>query len=126
MYVRDAAAGALREYYAASSTNTWNTDSLAGAWPSDVTASVGSGGYLKIFGIGTSAAMYQMQLPPDGTWAGWTNMNGTLNGVPATAQQTNGTNWVFARSSTGTLEAASEPSSSTTWSAFTSLGGPVS
>jgi hypothetical protein len=127
VYVRDSATAAMDEFYSAGGTTTWAEDGQSGAWPSDAAASVGGGGYLKVFAVGTSANMYQNQLPPGGVWSSWADISGSLNGVPSTVQQTtNGTNWVFARGSAGTLEAASEPSTSSTWSAFTSLGGAIS
>jgi hypothetical protein len=71
-------AGNLEEFYSASGTTTWTEDSRGGTWPDDATSSVGSGGVLKVFAIGTTTNMYYDQLPPGGSWSGWVSVAGTL------------------------------------------------
>jgi hypothetical protein len=66
------------------------------------------------------------QLPPGKTWSGRTEMNGTLTGVPAAAQASNGTNYAFARGANGSLQVDDEPGGTNTWSGFSSLGGTIS
>jgi hypothetical protein len=47
----------------------------------------------------------------------------TVGAKPATVVGTNGTTWVFIRTTSDTIETASSPSGSSTWSGLTSLGG---
>jgi hypothetical protein len=125
VYARDTH-GSLEEFYSASGTTTWTEDNRNGTWSDDAAASVGSGGFVKVFDIGTTTNMYYDQLPPGKTWSGWTEMNGTLTGVPAATQASNGTDYAFARGTGGSLQVDSEPGGSSTWSGFSSLGGAIS
>jgi hypothetical protein len=95
--------GANGNLYADSlSGGTWSgfTD-LGGIWPQDVTALVGSGGYLHIYAVGTTANLYTAQLPPGGSWSGWTDLGGEVTGVPAVAQDSSGTLRAYARQAPG-------------------------
>jgi hypothetical protein len=125
VYARDTN-GSMEEFYSASGTSTWTEDSRGGTWRDDAAASVGSGGFVKLLAIGTTTNMYYDQLAPGKTWSGWTEMNGTLTGVPALTHTSDGTDYAFARGTDGSLQVDSEPSGSSTWSGVSSLAGTIS
>jgi predicted alpha-1,6-mannanase (GH76 family) len=83
------------------SGNAWSGfTSLGGTWPFDVAATAGAKGYVHLFGVGTSGALYQDQLAPGrSTWSGWTSLGGTVTGVPAAFPIR-----AYARDTSGALE----------------------
>jgi hypothetical protein len=127
IFVRDSA-GALYTAVEDSGSTTWSSwSSLGGTWPDDVVVDVGGGGWMNVLAIGLTTDLYQNDLPPGGSWAGWKSIATGLNGVPAVmidqAGSTSGEWRVFARATTGALETTTEPSGSSTWSKLSSLGG---
>jgi hypothetical protein len=110
------------------SSNTWTGfSSLGGTWPNDVAAIVGTGGYLFVFAVGTSTDLYDKELPPGGSWSGWTSLGSATIGVPTVLQDqagsASGTIRVFVRTTAGPLDEDSLPYHSTTWTGLTSRTG---
>jgi hypothetical protein len=127
VFVR-AASGPLYTNSVPSGSTVWSgfTD-LGGNWPSDVAADVGGGGWMGVFAVGTTTDLYEDDLPPGGSWSGWTSLGTGVMGVPAViidaAGSDSGTWRVFVRSTSGALETTSAAAGSSTWAALTSLGG---
>jgi hypothetical protein len=126
VFGRDAVSGILYETQLSATSGTWSAfTSLGGAFPADVSAAVGSGGWTIVMGIGNNSTLYEDSLAPDGSWSGWTAVSGsTVTGTPAFIQDAAGTYHVFARqSSNGALLTDTEASGSSTWNSWTSIGG---
>ena len=71
--------------------------------------------------------MYQDDLPPSGSWSGWTRItpvSATVTGTPTIVQDTLGTIHLFVREYTnGALLEDTQNSGTSTWNADDSLGG---
>ena len=90
--------------------------SMGGTWPYGAAALVGRSGYVHVFAVGTSTALYHTQLAPgSSTWSGWASLGGTVTGVPAAVQDFGGTIRCFARAAGGALEEFAAPSGSTSY-----------
>jgi hypothetical protein len=80
---------------------SWSTSlaSRGGTWPGDASALVTTGGYVWVFGIGTTGSLYGDELAPGGGWSGWNQLGGASSnaGAPAAVQDHNGNIRVFVR-----------------------------
>lgn len=105
-------------------STTWSgLVSRTGVWQNDPVAYAGSGGSDWVYAIGTTTSMYYDKLT-NGTWSDWTSLGGAFTGTPGVSQDSSAIH-LFSRSTSGTLEEDHLPNSTTTWSGFASLGGPV-
>lgn len=126
VYVRQASNGALLESTLPSGTSTWSAyGSLGGSMINDAAALGGTGGTVFAFEIGGGTYINFDKLPPSGTYGGWTGITSGFVGVPGIVEDSAGAADLFARTSGGTLEVNILPSGTSTWPAFTSLGGTI-
>jgi hypothetical protein len=127
VYVRRAVDWDAFENHLPSGSSTWSGfSSLGGALPSGPAAQAGSGGYDWAFALGRSTNLYFDELPPNGSYSGWTELNGAFTGTPGVTQNSHGgAMHVFSRTTTGSLDVNSLPSGSSTWTGYTSLGSQV-
>jgi hypothetical protein len=102
-------------------TSGWQTASLGGTWANDPAALAESNGGTQVFAVGDTSNLYVDTLSGT-TWSGWTDLQGSNQGVPAAAQDHSGTVWVFVRGALGALWEAHLPSGGT-WSGLSNLGG---
>jgi hypothetical protein len=82
-------------------------------------------GSLNVFGVGTAnGTVWRDSWTRSGGWSGWTNMNGTLQGIPLSAlyDPASGNLEVFGLNSGGDV-VEDYSGNGTTWSGWTSLGG---
>ena len=85
-----------------------------------------AGGFDWALALGRSTNLYFDELPPNGSYSGWTELNGAFTGTPGVTQDSSGgTMYVFSRTTSGSLDVNSLPSGSSTWKGYTSLGGQV-
>jgi hypothetical protein len=114
--------------------STWSGfTSLGGTWPAYPAALATSDGSVWVFAIdgnGVGGSLYANTLASgSSTWSGWTDIGNPgvgLIGTPTAVQDKSSEIRVFARSvSTGNVWEVDLPSGSTTWSAFSKLGGNV-
>jgi hypothetical protein len=125
-YARGVSGGALDEFYAASGSTSYSSDSRGGSWPYDAAALAGSGGFVHLFDVGTTASMYWQDRTPGGSWSAWTNLGGTFAGVPAAIQLSNATIVLFAESASGSTEENQLAGGTSTWSGWSSLSSQSS
>lgn len=115
-----------------SGSSAWSAlTSLGGSWPSYPAAIATSDGSVWVFAVDGSVAggnLWADQLPNgSSTWSGWTEIGNPgvdVLGTPTVLQDNAGQIDLFARSAVnGNMWETTLPSGSTTWSAFTKLGG---
>jgi hypothetical protein len=124
VFVRDTT-GVLDEDSLPYGSTTWSgiTD-MFGVWQQDPGAHADSGGFDFVFLIGTTANEYYKELPAGGTWSNWNDLGGAFSGITGVAQDSAAMR-VFSRATSGNLDENHLPNGSTSWSGFSSLGGPV-
>ena len=96
-----------------------------GVAPNNVSAEVGSGGFIHVVGVGNDSELYVNAFSTDGTWSGWTAVSGaTVTGVPAIIQDAAGNVRVYVRRvSDGSLLENDIAAGTSTWTGFTVLTG---
>jgi hypothetical protein len=100
---------------------------LDGTLPNDVGAVVGGGGWMYVMAVSSNSELYYDELPPNGTWSGWTLVSSTpVTGVPNIIQDAAGTDRVYVRqASNGAMVESTLPTGTSTWSVYDSLGGTL-
>ena len=126
VFARAASTGNLWENVLPGGSTTWSGfNNLLGVLPNNVTAVVGVGGWMYMVGVGNNSALYYDELPPGGTWTGWTFLvSGKVTGVPAIFQDSTGTDQVFVRQISDGATLQSQLSNGS-WTAYDRLGGNV-
>jgi predicted alpha-1,6-mannanase (GH76 family) len=123
-YARDTSGGALQEFYAASGSSSYSTDSHGGDWAYDGAAVASTGTHVvSLFAVGLTASAYWQYLTAAPSWSSWNDLAGSFAGVPAVVRLSNGDIDLFADSA-GSLEV--NQLSGSTWSGWTALGGNLS
>lgn len=122
-YAPDVSLGVLEEFHAAAGSTTYGEDSRGGSWPNDAAAVAGSGGYVDLFDVGSTANVYWQYLTPAPAWSAWINLGGSFTGTPTAVKLSDGAIVLFAASTSGSLEANQLPAGTTTWSGWVGLGG---
>jgi hypothetical protein len=116
--------GSIEEDSVPYHSTTWSgLTSLGGVAQAELAAYAGGGGTDFLYQVGTTANLYYDKLS-SGTWSGLTSLGGAFTGAPG-ATQNSSANELFGRTTGGSLDASHLPNGTSTWSAFSNLGGPI-